>query len=50
MINRQILASITSALGHIFYMVVAGRALAILLSMFMKRERLSLTQEQELAD
>ena len=48
--QTEILASIASTLGHIFYMVVAGGALAILLLMFMKRERLSLTQEQELAD
>ena len=37
--QTAILASIASTLGHIFYMVVAGGALAILLSMFMNREK-----------
>lgn len=36
--RTQILTSVALTLGHIFYMVVAGGALAIVLSLFMKRE------------
>ena len=39
--RTEVLASVASILGHIFYMVVAGGASAILLSVFMKRERFS---------
>ena len=48
--RTEVLASVASTLGHIFYMVVVGGALAILLSVFMKRERLFATQVQESAE
>lgn len=42
--RSHVLASVAKTLGHVFYMVVAGGALAMLLSMFMKRERLRFQQ------
>ena len=42
--RTKVLAWVASILGHVFYMVVAGGASAILLSVFMKRERFSRMQ------
>ena len=46
----QVLDAVATTLGNVFYMVVAGGALAIILSLFMKRERLSSMQTQKDAD
>ena len=43
--RSQVLIIVANTLGHVFYMVVAGGVLAIILSLFMKRERLNFKQE-----
>ena len=48
--RTRVLISVATTLGNVFYMVVTAGALAIVLSLFMKRERLSSLQASKDAD